>query len=112
MRDVYYHGGPRGLSRILPPAATGAKSCSAYVPARLIHNENAVYVTTDFNAAEMYAAGHRNGCVYQVSPTNLRPDPDCSKPGLSFECDSAEIIARHRISGKRLHKIRRVLVCA
>lgn len=107
---AYYHGGPRGLRAILPPSKTGARSTGDYTGARHIHDQNAVYVTTDYGAAVLYACGHTKGCVYQVQPHNLRFDPDCTEPGLSFECDRADVIARFRLKGKELKLARRALV--
>ena len=96
--------------RILPASATGAESTSILTGSRGIHDPNKVYVTTSFEAAVMFAAGHDHGCVYEVSPVNPRPDPDCSELGLAWECDSAAVIRRHRIRGKALKLARRALL--
>ncbi len=108
--SAYWHGGPRGLAKILPPVVTGARSTADLRIARGICNPAKVYVTTDYDAALMYAAGHRQGAVYRVDPINPQPDPDCDTPGLSYECDGATILTRHRIAGKQLKVIRRALL--
>lgn len=106
----YFHGGPRGLIRILPPSVTGAKSTSDMVAAGGIHDRSKIYVTTDAAAAVMYAAGFDHGCVYEVEPVNLQPDPDCSLAGLSFACDACTIVRVHRVRGKALKRARKTLL--
>ncbi len=90
----YYHGGRPGLQRgafLLPPEITRSK-CSSDYGAAEVHRRDRVYVTTDPAAALMYAAGVRNGLVYECEPIgDLEPDPDCTMPGLSFQCPKARI---------------------
>lgn len=106
----YYHGGPRGLRRILPPDKTGARSYAAEI-APTVCCRKSVYVTTDFVAAAMYAACFEKGVVYEVIPHGeLRPDPDCSEPGLSFACDGADVLYVHKLTGKQLRIARKALV--
>jgi hypothetical protein len=91
---TYYHGGPQGRSRgayILPPSITGAMTTADF-GAGSVCDRGKVYVTTSYEAALIYAAGHRRGVVYEVLPVGtLLPDPDCSEPGLSFECEKAVV---------------------
>lgn len=108
----YFHGGPRGLKMILPSSQTGAPSLASY-GGEGICRRDAVYITTDPDAALIYAAGHHslNGTVYEVEPVGeLRPDPDCTLPGLAFEASSARVIREMRPRGKDLKKVRRELV--
>ena len=105
-----YHGGPRGLSVILPPTETKVRDTSAYVPGNGVHSRSKVYLTSSFDAAIMYASCHPKGVVYEVRPQGqLEADPDCSMPGLSWACDRAEVVRRHRIPGKTLRKARAAL---
>lgn len=108
---TYYHAGPRGLTIILPPKATGAASTAAY-GASAVCRRDRVYVTTDFSAAVMFASLLPNGTVYEVEPINAQPDPDCAMAGLSFEAAAARIVREHRIRGKELRRVRRRAVAA
>lgn len=103
--STYWHGGQAGLrpgQSILPPRLTGARAtllataraAGMETPAR----DDVVYVTTDYAAALLYAVMHPSGgAVYLVEPRGeLRPDPDCSVPGLSYECDRATIRRAYR----------------
>lgn len=111
---TYYHGGIPGLlpgQFILPPAETKQASLSDY-GAGGIHRRDRVYVTTDPQAAALYAAMHpsKKGVVYQVEPQGeLEPDPDCREPGLSFQCDRARIVSRTKLKGKLAAKIRKMM---
>lgn len=107
----YYHAGPRGLTMILPPTKTGAVSTAAY-GASAVCRRDRVYVTTDFNAAVMFASLLPRGTVYEVEPVNALPDPDCAVSGLSFEALAARIVREHRIRGKELRRVRRLAVSA
>ena len=102
-KTVYWHGGRGGMKKgqfILPPAITGAFStaeCGNHVI-----DTHKVYVTTDFMIAAMFAAGVPKGDVYQVVPQGtLEEDPDCNEEGMSFSCDRACIVRRHRLSGQQ-----------
>lgn len=94
-RVRYYHGGARGRDRgamLLPPTMTGAPSLSQFGAAGVCRRDR-VYVTTNFHAALLYAAANRKGVVYEVEPIgDLEPDPDCSQPGLAFQCPRAKVL--------------------
>lgn len=116
---TYWHGGRKGLARgghVLPPSTTGARRTLAdygTVAAGLARRDR-VYVTTDKRAAILYAAGiPGGGCVYEVEPIGaMVPDPDCSKPGLSWECESALIVGIYPISKRTARMARTALINA
>jgi len=91
----YWHGGRSGIQRgsyILPPTITGARSLSEYGAAG-VHRRDRVYVATSQAAALLYAAGHKNGSIYECDPIGeMTPDPDCSEHGLSWQCEKARVI--------------------
>ena len=106
---IFYHGGPRGLHKILPSGETGSRSYAADLSP--VCRRDRVYVTTDFSAAILYAACHERGVVYEVRPTGgLTADPDCSAAGLSWECAAAEIVRTHKLTGKQLRMARKVIL--
>lgn len=114
---TYYHGGPAGLSEILPPSTTGALSTSQVGPRSLreraarVHSPERVYVTPNFTAAALFASGHRAGVVYEVEPVGaLEDDPDCDARGLSFACERATVIRVHRLSDRDMAQIRLALL--
>ena len=94
IRSGYFHGGMPGLrvgDSILPPSATDAFSVADVTdaPADLrakvaeVHSRDRVYLTTDPQAARLFAALHpagdewRGGDVYRVIPEQpVTPDPD------------------------------------
>lgn len=92
----YYHGGPRGIwpRKILPPEITDAPSTAEF-GAHGICRRDRVYVTTSYEAAQVFASfcpGGR-GAVYEVLPIGeLEDDPDCTVPGLSYCCRAARIV--------------------
>lgn len=92
---TYWHGGRPGRQRgayILPPSTTGVPSCSEYGAAG-VHRMDRVYITTIRAAALLFAAGVKNGVIYECEPLgNLEPDPDCDTPGLSYQCEKARVI--------------------
>lgn len=92
---IYYHGGSPGIKCgefILPPTATGAKSLADY-GAEGVCRRDRVYITTIYEAAVMFAAGIKDGMVYECVPSGiLEPDPDCIDPGVSFQCEKAMVI--------------------
>lgn len=92
---AFWHGGRPGLPRgsfVLPPSITRVKSLSDYGAAG-VHRRDRVYVTTTQAVALMYAAGVPKGVIYQVEPHGeIEPDPDCTLPGLSFQCERARIL--------------------
>lgn len=113
MSQSYYHGGPRGFQRgamLLPPSITKVRSTTDLVGANDVHRNDRVYVTTDINAALLYAAAFNRGVIYEVEPVGeLEPDPDCSLEGLSFQCERARIKHIQKISDSVLTSAREVL---
>lgn len=108
---AFYHGGPKGLKTILPPSRSGAKSSARYGEIFKICKTSKVYVTTEYAAAAMYASCHRKGSIYEVEPIGkLEHDPDCSEPGVSFECDEVKILSETRLKPSEAFKIRRFLI--
>lgn len=109
----YYHGGPEGRQRgayVLPPTVTRTASCSEYGGSS-VHRRDRVYVTTDFNAALLYAAAVPRGVVYQVEPVGeLEPDPDCSQEGLSYQCTKARVLRCIKPSWEQIHTARVALL--
>jgi hypothetical protein len=103
IRASYWHGGAPGLNPgeyLLPPTVTGTRTTlAAYMDAadklRSGYEANRVYVVTEYEAAELYAALYPDGgWIYRVLPEGeLRPDPDCTQPGLSWSCERARIVA-------------------
>ncbi len=92
MTPRYFHGGPRGLIKLRPPSETGVRSIGHMLAPSIVRNDR-VFVTTEFAAAVIYAASHGKGVVYEVEPVGkLEHDPDCSQPGLSFQCPAARIV--------------------
>lgn len=106
---TFYHGGPRGLRKILPSATTGARSHTADLSP--VCRRDRVYVTTDFGAAILYAACHEDSAVYEVRPVGeMVADCDCIQPGLSWECEAAEIVRVHKPKGKLLRMARKAIL--
>ena len=111
-RVKFYHGGAPGLSEILPPIETGS-SCSSDYGAGHVHDRKKVYITTDPNAALIFAALHpsRDGVVYQVEPYGeIENDPDCDQDDLSFQCDGAIIVGIKRYPVGTLSAVRREIL--
>lgn len=110
----YYHGGNAGLKvgdYILPASKTGARSCSdSFFPARSVHRNDRCYVTTHPDAALMFASLNPQPRIYVVEPEDLSNDPDCSEPGLSYECSRAKIIKVIKPHTKRMLMVRRRLL--
>lgn len=112
---TFYHGGSPGRQRgayILPPSITAAP-CTADYAANTdgVARRDCVYVTTNYHAALMYAAGHRRGVIYQVEPDgDLEPDPDCNEPGLSYQCARARIRKVIKVKPADLDAARRVIL--
>lgn len=115
----FFHGGYPGLrvgAWLLAPSVSGQQVTThrqnAILGAPGIARADRVYVTTERYWAEVYAALYplkRGGWVYQVVPEGglVEPDPDCSTPGLSWECERALIVRAWRVSGFKLSKVRR-----
>ncbi|QRK08095.1 hypothetical protein JQX13_50490 [Archangium violaceum] len=101
-QPAYWHGGAPGLKVgefILPPSSTGTTiTLAAYMDegekARAGYRSDRVYVATQQEVAELYAALYPNGgWVYRVEPwMPLEMDPDCTEPGVSFACIGARIV--------------------
>ena len=101
----YFHGGNAGLKvgqYILPPAETGAPQ-NGSVPSH-IRGKDHIYMVRDFVEAAPWAAHHRSPIIYQVEPEgDVENDPDVEKPGLSYRCPKAKIVAVHNIPADLLH---------
>lgn len=105
-RKHYYHGGPSGITGwIEPPEVTGAKCAADYGDEDFrkrvvaVHRRDRVYVTTNAVAAMLWGAGFPDGTVYRVEPEGaIEDDPDCSQPGLSFQCSRARIVGSRRMT--------------
>lgn len=110
-----YHGGRPGIQRgafLLPPSITKVKSCSDYGMDG-VHRRDRVYVTTDRAAALMYAATVKRGVIYEVEPVGqVEPDPDCTAPGLSFQCEKARVLRCIKLKPEDIALARRVLVAS
>lgn len=110
---IFYHGGRPGIQRgafLLPPEITKAKSCSEFGAAG-VHRRDRVYVTTVKTAAAMFASGVRRGVIYEVEPIGeIEPDPDCTLPGLSFQCQKARVIRVIKLNPADLEADRSILV--
>ena len=92
---IYWHGGLPGIKRgayLLPPIITKSPSLSEFGGVG-VHRRDRVYVTTSRANALLFAAGVRRGVIYECEPIGeLEPDPDCSMPGLSWQCEKARVI--------------------
>ena len=106
----FWHGGVRGLKIgdfILPPNLT-KKPCLSDFGAASVHRRDRVYVTTQQEAALLYAAGV-GGFIYKCTPIGVvEDDPDCILIGLSYQCEKAHITGV--IKPKR-NDIKRALRC-
>lgn len=117
MQRRLYHGGPPRLypgDYILPPCETGEPSTAIYGAGAVCRTDR-VYVTTDPQAAAIYAAFHRSGKgqVYEVEPEGgLTPDLDCTAPGLSFETERARIVRMIRLTKRQRQQIRAIILAA
>ncbi len=101
-RERWYHGGPAGLTEILPSATTGAASCASY-GARGVCRRDRVYLVNRLALAWIYARFSRDGMVYDVAPVGaIEPDPDFLDDGSGVrgvQCERARIVGRHRRPG-------------
>lgn len=113
--SAYYHGGIPGLKVgdfVLPPSETGVPSNADY-GAGEVCEKGKVYLTTDINAAKMFAAFYPlgDGWVYQVEPDgDLEPDKDCLDDGLSWQCKRAKVMNGAPVSKYELNLIRMALM--
>jgi len=108
----YFHGGVRNLKiggEVLPPSITAKQTLGPFIPddykAIKHYRYDKVFVTTDLNAARVYASSYPLGDVYEVAPKGeVTPDPDA--PEIGFMCDSAEVISVVQRKVKfRLHRL-------
>lgn len=95
----YFHGGIPGLKPgdlLLPPDTTGTERTLTTYGEQLGSNavrRDRVYVTTGRDVARVYAAFHPDGALYEVEPDgDTTPDPDCTVPGVSWECPAARVL--------------------
>jgi hypothetical protein len=96
---------------LLPPSITKAKSTTDLVGPNDVHRDDRVYITTNINAALMYASVFRRGVIYEVEPIGkIEPDPDCSMVDLSFQCERARIKRIQKISDLVLSSARDLLI--
>ncbi len=106
---IYYHGGRPGRARgayLLPPSITRAPSLSEYGAAG-VHRRDRVYMTTSIEAAALYAAGWPKGVIYECEPIGaLEPDPDCTEPGLSYQCERARVLRLIKVPNQMIAHIR------
>jgi hypothetical protein len=109
MRERYFHGGNRGLNvgdYILPQSKTGVIGMS-----HPLCRKDRVYVTPDIVDARFYASNAASPVVYEVTPEgDTKPDPDCNRPGGSFRCEQAKIIAIQKIPGKVVKKNKKAML--
>jgi hypothetical protein len=113
MRQRYFHGGKRGLQvgdYILPPAETGLVSVAG--SNNLNYRPDRVYVTSSIDVARYFGSGYLGKeIVYEVVPDEeLALDPDDTRPGSSFACPKARIIAIHKIPGKVIKKHQKAMM--
>ncbi|MFI1165589.1 hypothetical protein ACH4UM_18735 [Streptomyces sp. NPDC020801] len=96
----YFHGGIPDLkpgNLVLPPDITGTSRTLAEYSEQLADSDHVrrdrVYITTGRDVAKVYAAFYPDGALYEVEPDGETvPDPDCSVPGVSFECPAARVL--------------------
>lgn len=109
---TYFHGGRPGLKPgafLLPPCVTNAPSLSDY-GADEVHRKDRVYVTTNKTVALLFAAGVIGGVIYECDPVgDLEPDPDCSMPDISWQCDKAVVIRVIKPKAKDVEMVRAAL---
>ncbi|WP_439947236.1 hypothetical protein [Streptomyces sp. BBFR109] len=95
----YFHGGIPGLKPgqlVLPPTTTGTGRTLAEHSEQLGGEHvrrDRVYLAASRDVAKAYAAFYPDGALYAVEPRgHVEPDPDCSLPGLSWQCEAAEVL--------------------
>lgn len=95
----YYHGGVPGLrvgDTLLPPSVTGKSTLLEYakeVDPNGPQRTDRVYLTTDLEAARLFALAYPYGHVYRAVPAlPLENDPDCNEPGLSYQTPTAIVV--------------------
>ncbi len=111
MKPKYFHGGNRKLQIgdfVLPPTETGVSGMAASNP---LCRKDRVYITPEIVDAQFFASAANEPVVYEVVPEGeLEPDPDCNKPGGSFACVRAKVIAIRKIPGKVIKKNRKMML--
>jgi hypothetical protein len=109
----FYHGGDDGLlvgQYILPPDDTGKDNMAGLNPLR---KKDRVYVTKDVAGAMFFASRSDSPMVYEVTPEgNIEDDPDHKRPGISFACPKAKIIALHSVPDAVLRRNRLQMLAA
>lgn len=81
---------------LLPPSVTGKSTLLKYAqeinpsgPQRA----DKVYLTTDLEAAKLFAFAYPCGHVYRAVPAlPLEDDPDCKEPGISYQTPAAIVV--------------------
>lgn len=115
MTTSYFHGGRPGIPRgafLLPPSITRTKHLSMFGAAG-VHRMDRVYVTTQMAAAMLYAAGWPKGVIYQCEPLGaLEPDPDCTEPGIAWQCERARVTRIIKPTPREIAMARSVLLSA
>ena len=114
---LYFHGGPAGLrGRLAPPSQTGVRGCAdlaAEGGLSVAHvRRDRVFLTTRYDLAVLFAAGHRRPMVYVVTPDSApEPDPDWAGPaGVSVQTPGALILRTIRPTRQQVAMCRRVLL--
>lgn len=98
----YFHGGIGTLRigmMVKPPCETGAPTTADYGAEKVCRRDR-IYISSSKNAAAIFAlmSPCGNGAVYEVEPIGaIEPDPDCSDPTLSFQCERAKVLAIHKL---------------
>lgn len=110
----YYHGGPAGLTEILPPTLSGATSAKQHAAESGLDmrhvREDRVFICDDAGAAALFASSTATPTIYLVEPSgDLEPDPDCHEPETSWQCASAKVLASRRLTLAEIRRCRRVL---
>jgi len=95
----YYHGGVPGLrvgDMLLPPSVTGKSTLLKYaqeIDPSGPQRADKVYLTTDLEAAKLFAFAYPCGHVYRAVPAlPLEDDPDCKEPGISYQTPAAIVV--------------------
>lgn len=117
--SLFFHGGVPDLApggMVLPPVSTGrtdtlldtANAAGMQSPQR----RDRVYIATEAEAALLYACSYPfgRGWLYAVEPLGeVEPDPDCSEPGLSFQCERARVVEGRPVTRREARAVLRSL---
>lgn len=115
MATKYYHGGFGGLQIgqfVQPPSVSKAASTASF-GAGGVCDRTKVYITTEFDAALVFACAHPSGRgkVYEVEPIGqVSDDPDAKALGYSYECAKARVVRVVRIEGKTIKRMQKALL--